>query len=395
MSGAPELLFCYDFPPMGGGIARWMGELALRWPAGELVVSTGTLKGGVEADRRFPNPVDRLALPSRRLRTLQGLVRWSRRATRLARQYGASFAWCGNLRPAAYPAWWLHRRRGLPYGVILHGGDLLTLRANLSRSSRRRATARHLLGDAALLVANSDWTANLAGTVLEELGLGERARRIEVVRLGTDPARFRPGLDAAPFRAAHRLPEGRWLFTAARLVPHKGLDTGIRVLARLAARYPDLNYLVAGEGPYREPLLELARTLGLAGRVHLVSGLEDDALPLAYALADVYLGLSREMPLDVEGFGIALVEAQASGKPVVAGRSGGIPDAVHDGETGLLVDPEDADAAARAVAGLLDDQARAARLGQAGRRAVETFYNWDRVVADLRSLSARARSAPR
>lgn len=395
MSRPVELLFCFDFPPLGGGIARWMGELALRWPAGELVVSTGSLPGGAEADRRFPNLVDRLALPARRLRTFPGLVRWSRRATRLAREHGATFAWCGNLRPAAYPAWWLRRRCGVPYGVILHGGDLLTLRANLARSPRKRATARRLLGDAAVIVANSDWTANLARTTLGDLGVGESARRIEVVRLGTDPARFRPGLDAAPFRAAHRLPEGRWLFTAARLVPHKGIDTGIRVLARLAARYPDLNYLVAGEGPSRESLLDLARSEGVLDRVHLVSGLGDEALASAYALADIYLGLSRELPMDVEGFGIALVEAQASGKPVVAGRSGGVPDAVHDGETGLLVDPEDVDAAARAVAGLLDDPARAAAIGRAGRHAVEAFFNWDRVVADLRSLSARARSAPR
>jgi phosphatidylinositol alpha-1,6-mannosyltransferase len=85
----------------------------------------------------------------------------------------------------------------------------------------------------------------------------------------------------------------------------------------------------------------------------------------------------------VEGFGISIAEASACGIPVVAGRSGGIPEAVRDGETGLLVDAERAEAVSDALRVLLDDPALRVRLGGAGRRAVETYYNWDRVAADL------------
>jgi phosphatidylinositol alpha-1,6-mannosyltransferase len=87
-----------------------------------------------------------------------------------------------------------------------------------------------------------------------------------------------------------------------------------------------------------------------------------------------------------EGFGISLVEAAASGVPAVAGRSGGVPDAVHEWETGLLVDPERPDEVCGALQSLLDDRALAGRLGAAGRRAVETYYNWDRVTADLAGI---------
>jgi phosphatidyl-myo-inositol dimannoside synthase len=128
-------------------------------------------------------------------------------------------------------------------------------------------------------------------------------------------------------------------------------------------------------------------------RVHFLPDIADGELPLAYALADIYVGVSRLTARDVEGFGIALLEASASGKPVVAGRSGGMPDAVREGETGLLVDPEDEPGVARAIGGLLDDPARAEALGAAGRRATESFYNWRRVLADLRAISAEARSA--
>src|SRR3954454_12140392 len=96
-----HLLLTYDFPPMGGGIARWMGELAKRYPAGSLVVSTGQQPNSAAVDRVLPNRVDRLPISSRRLRTVQGLMMWSRRVAGLVRAAGAEYIWCGNAKPAA------------------------------------------------------------------------------------------------------------------------------------------------------------------------------------------------------------------------------------------------------------------------------------------------------
>jgi glycosyltransferase involved in cell wall biosynthesis len=130
--------------------------------------------------------------------------------------------------------------------------------------------------------------------------------------------------------------------------------------------------------------------------VTFAGALADAEVAEAYATADVYVGLSREESGNaVEGFGIALVEAAASGTPCVAGRAGGIPSAVRDGESGVLVPPTDVDAAAAAVARILDDAAWRERLSRGARHAVETHYNWDRVAADTRALAhdvvARAR----
>ena len=394
MSAGPDLLLTFDFPPMGGGIARWMAEITLRYPPDGLIVSTGSIDGAEASDARFPNRIDRLGLPARRLRTIQGLVLWSRRVTSLIHQHGAHFLWCGNLRPAAYPAKWAHERSGVPYGVIVHGGDLLALRHNYRESRVKRLTARTLLGAAEVLVANSRWTHDLACDVLRELGLAERTGRVRVVPLGSDPTLFRPGLDPSPIRLRYHLPGGRWLVTVARLVPHKGIDTTIRALGRLASSHPDLHYAIVGQGSDQPSLQALAETLGVGDRVRFLTEVTDEELPLAYALADVYVGVSRQTARDVEGFGISLLEASASGKPVVAGRSGGMPDAVRDGETGTLVDSEDPAAVARAIGGYLDDPARAVAVGAAGRRAVESFYNWARVVEDLRAISAEASAAP-
>lgn len=382
----PHLLLAYDFPPIGGGIARWMGELARCYPERSLVVSTGSVDDSAAVDRALPVPVDRISTPSRRLRTITGLVRWSLRVERLAQEHQAEFTWCGNLRPATYPARWLLRRRQVPYGVILHGGDLLTLGTQAERSARKRRVGRQLLGDAGILVTNSGFTRELALRTLGGLDLPVRPDRVVTVPLGTDPARFRPDIDPGPARRHFALPDGRLLLTVARLTPHKGIDTALRVFARLLPRFPDLRYAVAGQGDDLARLQALAAELGVGDKVRWLGAVGDDLLPSLYRNAEIYLGLSRRDGDEVEGFGISLVEASGSGVPVIGGRSGGVPDAVRDGETGVLVDPSGPDEAAIVVTQLLDDRIGAQHLGEGGRRAVEQFYNWDRVARDLRRL---------
>jgi phosphatidylinositol alpha-1,6-mannosyltransferase len=145
-----------------------------------------------------------------------------------------------------------------------------------------------------------------------------------------------------------------------------------------------------GTGEGRREIEALAAELGVADRLRLLGGVPDADLPALYNLADVYVGASRRTALSVEGFGIAIAEAASAGRPVVAGRSGGIPEAVKNGETGLLVDPESPEEVAESVRRLLRDRPLATRLGEAGRREIERYYNWDRVAADLAAIAAEA-----
>lgn len=378
----PHLLLTYDFPPIGGGISRMMGEIARRYPPGGLVVSTGSTAGEAEFDAGFPHPVDRMKIASRRLRAVGGWVPWCRRAAVLARAVRPELMWCGNLKPAAYPANWVTRRRGIPHGVFLHGTELLLLHHRLG-SVRKRLAARSLLGAPAVLVTQSRWTTDFCRLVLGEFGFDPAAVDVRTVNLGTDPQRFHPGLDSSEVRARYGLGPGRWLLTVARLAAHKGIDTGLHILAALRQELPDLHYAVVGSGIKQADLERLARELGVADRVRFLTDVPDRDLPALYDAADVYLGLSRPTELMVEGFGISLVEASASGLPVVAGADGGIPDAVRDGETGLLVDATHPGPGLAAVRRLLEEPELARRMGEAGRRAVETHYNWDRVAADV------------
>jgi phosphatidylinositol alpha-1,6-mannosyltransferase len=322
-------------------------------------------------------------------------VLWSRRAASLARSLHPEFVWCGNLKPAGYPARWVRQRLGTPYGIIFYGTDLLLLQRRIRRSTVKRQTVRALIGSAAVLIAISHWTRDLCLTVLDELGLGGGKLDLRIVPLGTDPVRFRPGIDPSTVRSRYDLDARRWLLSVARLTPHKGIDTGLRMLSRLRERYPDLGYAVVGSGDQLSGLKGMAEKLGVTDRVRFLTSLPDSDLPAVYNCAEIYLGLSRLTDQAAEGFGISLVEASASGLPVLAGRSGGIPEAVRDGETGLLVDAEDPEAVCRALSTLLDDRPLAQRLGRGGRRAVESYYNWDRVTADLASIGHELGAVPR
>jgi phosphatidyl-myo-inositol dimannoside synthase len=371
-----------------------MGELAKRYPPGALVVSTGQHQDSAAVDASLANRVDRLEIPSRRLRTVHGLVRWSQRAVTLARSVHPEFVWCGNLKPAGYPGRWIRKRVGTPYGILVYGTDLLLLRHRVRHSAIKRIGARTLIGSASVLVAISRWTKAEAVSLLEELGLNGGVE-VRLLPLGTDPEHFRPLVDPSSVRARYGLAEGRWLLTVARLAGHKGIDTVLHVLAALREQHPDLRYLVVGRGDQLAQLQGLARDLGVADRVRFLTDVPDSDLPALYNTAEIYLGLSRPAGLMMEGFGISLSEASASGIPVVAGSGGGIPDAVRDGETGLLVDAEGPEAAIGAVELLLRDRELARRLGAEGRRAVETYYNWQRVATELAGIGHELGEFPR
>ena len=389
-----SLLLAQDFPPMGGGIARLHGELLKRYPKGKLIVSTPQDPDAAEVDGQFNGAVDRLPVSRGRTKTLPGLLLWSRRAASLAREHRVGFVYCGNVKPAGYPARWVFERTRTPYCIFCYGADLLSEQHKYHHSGFKRRAARAIIGGAAVLVAISSWTRDLALTVLGELGLDGQGERVRVVHLGTDPERFRPGVDAAELRRRFELPDGgRWLLTVARLVAHKGVDTVLEALPAVVARAGEVGYIVAGNGPERERLAGLAEKLGVADRVRFLGEVADRDLPALYNLASVYVGASRRAEhIGVEGFGISLVEASACALPVVAGDSGGVADAVRDGETGFLVRPEDPAAFADAICRLLQDADLAKRIGSGGRRAVETYYNWDRVVRDLRAIEAEVTS---
>src|SRR5258705_12591712 len=244
-----------EFPPIQTGVARMMGEIARRYPRGELLVSTGQHRDSQDADAHFAGAgavIDRLPLPSRTLKSLPGLLFWSRRVAGLARQHKPRFAWCDSIRPCAYPAQWVHERVGTKYGVFVHGGDLLKELHAIHHSRFARKTAKALLGSAVAVVANSQWTREQAQKVLRELGLDPLAESVRLVPLGTDPEQVPSRIDTRAVRTRYGVNGGAWVLTVARLEPYKGVDMALRAVAQCRNDGVDVSYLIVGSGKKRK-----------------------------------------------------------------------------------------------------------------------------------------------
>ena len=250
---------------------------------------------------------------------------------------------------------------------------------------RTRGKRRAMLGvfrDADLCLGVSRYTADL----LVQAGVSRD--RVRVLNNGVDTRMFHPLTDAADLERVralrHRLgcEHAIMVLTLARVIERKGQDSVIRALARLRDRRTQdalpLRYVIAGRGPEAEVrrLKDLAQRLGVDEQVVFWGYVEPAQMRVFYNACDIYVMNSRIVgpDQDVEGFGITFLEAGACGKPVIGGRSGGVVDAVKDGRSGFLVDPEDPEALANRLESLASDPALRARMGAEGlRRAREEF----------------------
>jgi len=152
------------------------------------------------------------------------------------------------------------------------------------------------------------------------------------------------------------------------LVPDKGLECLLEAAAEVAKSRADAKFLIAGDGPLRGELVRMSATFGIEDRV-IFAGFRDD-IPSLLAAADIFA-----LPTLREGFGVAFAEAMAMGVPVVGSKIGPITEVVKDGETGILVPPNQARSLAQAILLLLEDEAKRKEMGKAGRVGAETLFD--------------------
>ncbi|HEV7187706.1 MAG TPA: glycosyltransferase family 4 protein, partial [Blastococcus sp.] len=199
-------------------------------------------------------------------------------------------------------------------------------------------------------------------------------------------------VDGAAVRRQYGLGAAPVVVCVSRLVARKGQDVLVAGWPRVLARHPGARLLLVGGGPDEASLRRSVSRLGLGDSVVLTGPVAADRLPQHYAAGDVFAMpcRTRRAGLDVEGLGMVFLEAAACGRPVVAGTSGGAPEAVQEGVTGHVVDPRSPEAVAAAIAGLLDDPARAHMMGAAGRAWVEERWSWTTIARTFDELLQRA-----
>jgi phosphatidylinositol alpha-1,6-mannosyltransferase len=216
----------------------------------------------------------------------------------------------------------------------------------------------------------------------------EAAARMAQLPPGVDEKTFHPGSGGEEVRARLGLTDRPVVVCVSRLVRRKGQDTLIRALPRILAAEPDTVLLIVGGGPYEKDLRRLAHETGVASAVRFTGAVPWSELPAHYGAGDVFAMpcRTRRGGLDVEGLGIVYLEASATGLPVVAGDSGGAPDAVLDGETGWVVRGGSAEETADRITVLLGDAELRRRMGERGREWVEEKWRWDLLAENLKDL---------
>lgn len=367
------LLVTNDFPPRPGGIQQFVHNLAVRQEPGSLVVYCSTSKGSAEFDAEQHFDVVRedtsVLLPTAAV---------ARRAAEVARTYGCEVVWFGAAAPLGLLAAGLRERTGISKAVALtHGHEVGWAALPGARSVLRR------IGRGVDVVT---YLGDYFRVRLER-AIGDLTT-LEHLAPGVDTEAFAPSVSGAEVRAHYGLTDRPVVVCVSRLVPRKGQDTLIRALPAIQRRVPDAALLLVSGGPYRSTLEKLVAEQGVARDVVFTGTVPWSRLPDYYAAGDVFAMpcRTRRRGLDVEGLGIVYLEASAVGLPVVAGDSGGAPDAVREGETGYVVPGRDVDALADRVATLLLDRALATRLGTTGRAWVEEQWRWDTQAARLASL---------
>ena len=368
----PSLLLTANFPPLRGGTARLFWELYRRAPPRRVrVLTSDRFARGDSAGAAPPLEVAGLGVPfpAWPLFSFDGALGYRAASRALGRDLRAAPARAVHA-ARLLPEGWLARRSGCRYGCWVHGEELNSIGA----SRQLTWMARRVLAGATMLIANSHHTASLLGR-----WFGVDPGRIRVVHPGVDCAWFRPAEPDAAARAELGWGARPVVLTVARFQERKGHLQLLDALAALVSRRPDLLWAVVGEGEMRAAIERRIAESGLGGHVLLHGELDERRLLLAYQQCDLFVLPNVEIQGDFEGFGMVLLEAQACGRPAIAGASGGTGEAIADGESGLLVDCTDRMALSGAVGRLLDAPDERRAMGDRGRRRALAF-DWATVA---------------
>ncbi len=285
---------------------------------------------------------------------------------------------CGDLYPPGLIGVILRKVRGLPFIAYCHGEDI-----TLTDQRRFQPKVRDLVyQQAAAIIANGDFA------IKNLLRIGMPNRKIYKITPGVDTAVFHPMPPDPELRQRYGIRDEVVLMTVARLTPRKGQSRVLHALAALGPTVSAVKYIICGKGSDEGSLRALANELGLQDRVVFAGFVPQEELNRHYNLADIFVMPNRVDSGDIEGFGMVFLEANATAKPVIGGRSGGAAEAVSHGETGLLVDPDDDGELRSALHALITNADLRRTLGATGLSRVRSEFAWESRAAQTRELSS-------
>ncbi len=374
MDSGRTLIVTNDFPPRTGGIESFVLEMARRMPPESVVVHTASQAGDAAFDAALPFEVvrdrSRLMVPSPAI---------ARRSAGLARSRGCDRVWFGAAAPLGLMAPTL-RAAGVRRTVATtHGHEVWWSTLPGSRSAVRAIGER---------VDVLTYLGEYCRSRIERpLTAAARARMVQLTP-GVDDAVFRPGCGGDDVRRRLGLGRRPVIVCVSRMVARKGQDVLVRALPAIQQRVPGAALLLVGDGPHRRRVEALVDGLGLRDDVVLTGRVPWQQTPAHFDAGDVFCMPTRTrlLGLEPEALGICYLEAAATGLPVVAGDSGGAPDALLPDENGFVVDGRSPAQVADRCAQLLQDAELRRRFGERGRAWVSERWRWDVLAARLQQL---------
>lgn len=384
MNSKKILLLTENFPPIEGGSGRWFWELYTRLTEHHVTILTHDIDGGRQFDNghdlnliRFP-----MSCPEWGFKSIKGLkFYWSlfRKVKSLIKSHNIDEIHCGRVIPEGVVAWLVKKVTGVPFVCFVHGEDVETA----ATSREQSLMVKHVCKNSEYLICNSENSANL----VESLGFAARDKCV-VLNPGVDTQKFRPAPPDADFRENLGWDDKIVLLTVGRLQKRKGQDYLIQALPKLLNTFPNLHYAIVGRGECEDLLRALVVEYDLIDHVSIHTDLDDEQLIKCYQQCDVFILPNRTISNDIEGFGMVLVEAQACGKPVVAGDSGGTRETMEVGVTGEIIDCSSPDRLATQLTRVLDNDALNS-FGASGLNHVNATLDWKAHVIKAQQLFSK------
>ncbi len=366
------LLITLEFPPFYGGVGYYYFNLVKRLPNEKICVLTNETKTLAE----------NINFKLYRQVLLTKLPIWPKwllalfKIAYLIKKEKIELIWVGQILPIGTIALILKKFLKLDYLVSCHGTDILTAQ----KKQRKKKLLIKILKEAKIITANSQYTQQ------------------EIVKLGISPEKIiiiypcandLPPIDPIKkdkLLTNNNLKNKKILLSVGRLVPRKGFITIIKIFPELLNIFPNLIYLIIGQGPLKTTLEKLIINKNSSNKIKILDNINNEDLPYFYDLADVFILTPINMAGEVEGLGMVFLEASLLAKPIIASATGGIPEAVLANKTGVLVNPEKPQEITQAIIKLLTNKNFANFLGITAKKYVLTNFHWSKEVSKLLNI---------
>ena len=367
MSPRKILLVTNDLGPRAGGIETFILGLLDQLDGRQVVIYTASQKGSAEFDLALTAKTGALIIRDKSSVLLPSP--WVNRRVRAVMQnYQCETIWFGAAMPLAWMSSLLKRAGAKHIVAITHGHEVWWAKLPPFREIFARGTKA-----IDVLTYLGEFTRQAISPIVKK-----NCAMVQIAP-GISINHFTPGVKSEKLIKELKLEEKQVLISVGRLVHRKGQDKLLEALPQILLKHPDLVLVFVGVGPRKKKLDELINKHDLSEYVRFVGRVTYDKLPEYFRLGDLFVmpSRSRLAGLEVEGLGIVYLEASASGLPVLAGASGGAPDAVLPGKTGEVVDGTSVEKISAAIVELLDRPSHLIAMGSAGRAWTQEKWSWE------------------